>query len=212
MQYEDDPIIEQRPWGFFAFVVSALTVLLTTGTQPAEQGNAGAKPIVGPVIALAAAAPRNVDVRPKNLGAPSETAVPLTMEPDESIALFEATSARQDVPGREPGVISFETKSIVTTEKAVAAVFVLKRSQSQNGPTRVRWASRSGTADAAIDFSDASGTALMADHQRQAALYVPLRNDLLKEGDETFEVCLHSAAHARLDRLRCAEGTIRDDD
>jgi hypothetical protein len=38
-------------------------------------------------------------------------------------------------------VISFETKSIVTTEKAVAAVFVLKRSQPQNGLARVRWAS-----------------------------------------------------------------------
>ena len=202
MQYEEDPTIEQRPWGFFAFVVSALTVLLIAGKQPAEPAQADSKVTFPPIIARAAAAPADLEARPKNLDGQSETAVPPTMESDEPRA----------VPRRTSDVISFETKSVVTTEKAVAAVFVLKRSQPMSGLARVRWEARSGTADAAIDFSDASGTAVMADGQRQVALYVPLRNDLLKEGDETFKVCLHSPEHARLDRLRCVEATVRDDD
>jgi hypothetical protein len=208
---EDDPTIEQRPWGFFTFVVSAVTLLLIAGRQPADQTQAKSNATLAPVIALAAAAPGNSNDRPQTLGVESESAVPPTMESDERLPPAEATVARKAARGNSE-VISFETKSIVTTEKAVAAVFVLTRSKPMSGLTRVRWESRSGTADAAVDFSDASGTAVVAEGQRQAALYVPLRNDLLQEADETFKVCLHSAQHARLAAVRCAEATIRDDD
>jgi hypothetical protein len=52
----------------------------------------------------------------------------------------------------------------------------------------------------------------MGRRQRQLAIYVPLRNDLLKEDDETFKVCLRSPRYTRIDGLRCAEATILDDD
>lgn len=51
-----------------------------------------------------------------------------------------------------------------------------------------------------------------ADGQRQLAIYVPLRNDPLKEEDETFKVCLRSPRQSRIDESSCAEATIRDDD
>jgi hypothetical protein len=51
-----------------------------------------------------------------------------------------------------------------------------------------------------------------ADGQAQRAIYVPLRNDLLKEGDETFTVQLMSPQNARLAGGASAEATIRDDD
>jgi hypothetical protein len=52
-----------------------------------------------------------------------------------------------------------------------------------------------------------------ADGQAQRAIYVPLRNDLLKEGDETFTVQLMSPQNARLAAGGAsAEATIRDDD
>ena len=76
----------------------------------------------------------------------------------------------------------------------------------------MQWAVHSGSADAAIDFSDASGTIRFADGQRQLAIYVPLRDDLLKEDSETFEVCLRSPRRARIGAAPCAEATIRDDD
>jgi hypothetical protein len=51
-----------------------------------------------------------------------------------------------------------------------------------------------------------------ADGQAQRAIYVPLRNDLLKEGDETFTVRLKSPQNARLGDTASATATIRDDD
>ena len=76
----------------------------------------------------------------------------------------------------------------------------------------MQWAVHSGSADAAIDFSDAHGTVRFADGQRQLAIFVPLRNDHLKEESETFKVCLRSPRQARIGSVSCAEATIRDDD
>jgi hypothetical protein len=109
--------------------------------------------------------------------------------------------------------ISFDSPSIVTTESSVAAVFLIKRSQPLRGRARVQWSANSGTADAGIDFaSNASGSVEFADGQAQRAIYVPLRNDLLKEEDETFTVELLSPSNARLGTIPRAEATIRDDD
>ena len=60
-----------------------------------------------------------------------------------------------------------------------------------------------------IDFS---GSVEFAVGQAQRAIYVPLRNDLSKEQDETFTVQLHSPAGARLGKASTATATIRDDD
>jgi serine/threonine protein kinase len=109
--------------------------------------------------------------------------------------------------------ISFESRTVVTSESSVAAVFLIKRSQPLRGRVRVSWTAVSGTADAGIDFaSNASGTVEFADGQAQRAIYVPLRNDLLKEGDETFTVRLSSPQSARLGAISQAEAIIRDDD
>ena len=61
-----------------------------------------------------------------------------------------------------------------------------------------KWAVQSGSADAGIDFSDASRTIRFATGQQQRAIYVPLRNDTLKEPNETFRVCIRSPQQARL--------------
>ena len=109
--------------------------------------------------------------------------------------------------------ISFDSPSIVTTESSVAAVFLIKRAQPLRGRARVQWSAKSGTADAGIDFaSNASGSVEFADGQAQRAIYVPLRNDLLKEEDETFTVELLSPSNAQAGKAARAEATIRDDD
>ena len=101
----------------------------------------------------------------------------------------------------------------MTSEGSVAAVFLVKRSQPLSGRTRIQWQAISGTADAGIDFaSNAAGAVEFADGQAQRAIYVPLRNDLLKEEDETFSVRLQSAQGARLGKANTVEATIRDDD
>ena len=95
----------------------------------------------------------------------------------------------------------------------MAAVFLIKRSQPLRGRARVQWSATSGTADAGIDFaSNASGSVEFADGQAQRAIYVPLRNDLLKEDDETFTVELLSPSERATGQAARAEATIRDDD
>jgi hypothetical protein len=92
-------------------------------------------------------------------------------------------------------------------------VFLIKRSQPLRGRARVQWSALSGSADAGIDFaSSAAGSVEFADGQAQRAIYVPLRNDVLKEDDETFTVRLVSPQHARLGAGAHAEAVIRDDD
>ncbi len=109
--------------------------------------------------------------------------------------------------------ISFESPSIVTSETSVAAVFLIKRSQPLSGRVSVSWKAVSGTADAGIDFaSSASGTVTFADGQAQRAIYVPLRNDLLKEQGRIVFVDLVAPKSARLGKSARAEAIIRDDD
>jgi hypothetical protein len=109
--------------------------------------------------------------------------------------------------------ISFDPDGIVTSEGSVAAVFVIKRSQPLTERARVKWRATSGSADAGIDFaSSAAGSVEFAVGQAQRAIYVPLRNDLLPEEEETFKVELHSPTGARLGKARTATAAIRDDD
>jgi hypothetical protein len=92
-------------------------------------------------------------------------------------------------------------------------VFLIKRSQPLKGRVSVSWRAVSGSADAGIDFaSAAAGTVTFADGQAQRAIYVPLRNDLLKEPDESFYVELLGPKSARLGKSPRAEAIIRDDD
>lgn len=92
-------------------------------------------------------------------------------------------------------------------------MFVVKRSPPLTGRVRVQWSAESGTARAGVDFAaNAHGAVEFADGQSQRAIYVPLRNDLKKEGDETFSVRLHSPQGAKLGPIARAEAIIRDDD
>ena len=138
---------------------------------------------------------------------------PALLSPVSPATAIEAPPKPAPTPPAALSEISFDSTSIVTTESSVAAVFIIKRSQPLKGRVRVQWTAISGTADAGIDFaSNASGSVEFADGQAQRAIYVPLRNDLLKEPDETFYVELLPTKTARLGKGSRAEAIIRDDD
>jgi hypothetical protein len=199
-------IPQTRAVGFFVFAACALLAIIFTterhggASPPTAAGFAARSPDTDGQVGAAEAG----DV------APDEHARPQRVEtrtvPSDDIERKSDGSANE-----APSTLVFESRSFVTSEKAVAAVFIVKRTRAVSGSAMVHWAALSGSADAGIDFSDASGTARFADGQRQLAIYVLLRNDLLKERDETFQVCLRSAWHARIVG-KCSEATIRDDD
>jgi serine/threonine protein kinase len=223
----------QRGWGFSAFIACAIVtifiaaqrqdgpdeqpVVATSSEQvPAESASTAALPPLSSSVAGSVERPRDAL---SSISANESFASETTLTSTAPAMLSPAVAARSSEPPpvkRSPASlseISFDSPSIVTTESSVAAVFLIKRAQPLRGRARVQWTATSGTADAGIDFaSSASGSVEFADGQAQRAIYVPLRNDLLKEDDETFTVELQSPSNTRLGKAARAEATIRDDD
>ncbi|HEY0686273.1 MAG TPA: Calx-beta domain-containing protein [Steroidobacter sp.] len=154
----------------------------------------------------------NAKLDSKEAGAISAEVHPALKPPDAQPPSSSDPNRKSPATDAPLAAVTFASRSIVTSEQSVAAVFILKRTQLVRGRASVQWSARSGRADSGIDFHKASGTARFADGQRQVAIYVPLRNDLLKEEDETFKVCLRSPQQARIGGKSCAEATILDDD
>lgn len=218
----EELVPRQRSWGFFVFLACAFVVTFIAVQRRSERDDATA---VG--ASAAGAATETITTAPSAnvMGAPVATLGSGDSYPrnaDASQPAAEAGSAPiAPAPAAAPqkkaappaSEITFESAEIVTSEGSVAAVFLIKRSQPLTGRTRVRWNAVSGSADAGIDFaSDASGSVEFADGQAQRAIYVPLRNDLLKEEEESFSVRLQSPQGARLGKTNTATATIRDDD
>jgi hypothetical protein len=77
----------------------------------------------------------------------------------------------------------------------------------------VNWKIAGGTAAVDEDLiASPGGKVHFADGQGQRAIYIPLRNDLDTEGDETFALELASPQRGRLGSVSRIEATIRDDD
>lgn len=213
-----DLMPKQRSWGFFAFIACALLLAYFAFQRQSalDDGDAPAPPIM-PSVASSPPAPEPEQVAQPEVEA--TTTVPTQADATPATTASQPTAAAAPVAARSrPAAapmseISFESTSIVTSETSVAAVFLIKRSQPLSGRVSVSWKAVSGTADAGIDFaSQATGTVTFADGQAQRAIYVPLRNDLLKEDDETFYVELIAPKSARLGKNARAEAIIRDDD
>jgi serine/threonine protein kinase len=214
----EDLMPKQRSWGFFAFIACALLV-----TYFAFQRNNGPDDAAAPSLLPAATSLPPAQSPPdatKTGVEDTASSAPAAAAPEPEEAAPAATSAVAPVAASKPkpaaapiSEISFESSSVVTSETSVAAVFLIKRSQPLSGRVSVSWKAVSGSADAGIDFaSDATGTVTFADGQAQRAIYVPLRNDRMKEGDETFYVELGSPKSARIGAIGRAQAIIRDDD
>lgn len=218
----DEIVPHQRGWGFFVFLACAFAVTFIA-VQRRNESDATTAATDEPSTHLAPSATLPLATPTSLMGAP----ISIAGASDARVRSTPATSAASPAPtppqapveqGRKKAAppaseIVFESSEIVTSEGSVAAVFLIKRSQPLNGRARVRWSAVSGSADAGIDFaSNASGSVEFADGQAQRAIYVPLRNDLLKEEEETFTVRLQSPQGARLGQTNKATATIRDDD
>ena len=213
----------QGSWGFYAFIACTLAAIYLASRHPITRppSTAGTTAIQTPaaIVGEATARPSHADDARKLLTgaavAGGAVADPLADASAADVPAVPAAiaPARTPTPAAALSAISFGAETIVTSESAIAAVFLVKRSQPLTGRVFVQWKAHSGTADAGIDFTSESGGKIsFADGQAQRALYIPLRNDLIKEDDETFSVQLHSPQGARLGTPARAQATILDDD
>ncbi len=218
----------QRSWGFFAFLACALgLVFIGSQRQTEHEPDAGGSnkpavtqaelPIAPPGLMGAPATDRStgdsrISSAALGLGT-SEGGAPIASA-DEPSAETPAERAPTEKPTQKPtSEISFESANIATSESSLAAVFVIKRSEPLSRRIQIRWRAMSGTAEAGVDFaSDAMGTIEFLEGQTQRAIYVPLRNDVLKEGDETFSIELEVVRGGGHLASSTAQATILDDD
>lgn len=139
-----------------------------------------------------------------------ETEPPAATAPATKERARRAPSANR--PPEPTSDVSLESVNIVTSESALAAVFILKRSEPLSHRVEVRWRAESGTAKVGVDLSaNVSGIAVLPEGHTRRAIYVPLLNDQTKEDDETFTLRLEAVRGARLVH-DTAYATILDDD
>lgn len=224
-----------RGWGFFAFLAAVSAVmyfavrhggddrLLPSSEASLENAAQAHQTVAEPDEPLIMAAPVGADIgmgaarhltgSVRNPGFSNEQLLPES-SPVASPTTSEARAVTA-TPQRKPpaSVIAFSSSEIETSEGAISAVFVVERTGSLAGRSTVHWKIESGTAQAGEDFISAeSGTIEFLDGQSRRAIYIPLRDDLEREGDETFSIVLTSAQRARLGETTRIEATIRDDD
>ncbi|MDY6947611.1 MAG: protein kinase [Pseudomonadota bacterium] len=207
-----DLMPKQRSWGFFAFIACALLVTYFAFQRQTAQDAGKAPPPL--IVPAASSLPGPAPVQASQPEVEAAKSAPVEQDAAAAPVAAAPLAAAKPRPAAAPvSEITFESSSIVTSESSVAAVFLIKRSQPLAGRISVSWKAVSGSADAGIDFaSEASGTVTFADGQAQRAIYVPLRNDLLKEQDESFYIELFAPKSARLGKTVRAEAIIRDDD
>lgn len=211
-----------RSWGFVAFAAAAFALVFIAVRRPDDRPATVPPVATGAqsVTAMAAPLPGALSssiIEPDHTAsspAPASEKKPLADEPSAPLQTASAVAVGKPkaAAGSNLGEVSFDSDSIVTSESSIAAVFVVKRKAPLKGRVVVGWKARGVSAEAESDFLAESGTIEFADGQATRAIYVPLRNDQVKEEDETFSVVLQSPEGVRLGSASQAVATIRDDD
>jgi hypothetical protein len=107
-------------------------------------------------------------------------------------------------------VIAFDNATVAVSDRAYAAVLLLKRTGSTQDPAIVRWRTVVGSAKPGTDYQNIdSGIARFADRQSIRALYVPLTPNRNAQGSRSFTVELSNASGgAALGQIRRTVVTI----
>ena len=113
----------------------------------------------------------------------------------------------------EPGVIGLETSVLSVNENAGTVDVNILRTAGSDGEITVDYQTFAATATAGVDYQAVSGTAVLADGQTVATVSVPILNDVLSEGSETFTFTIDNVTGgAALLVPRTAIITVIDDE
>ncbi|MFT3787846.1 MAG: Calx-beta domain-containing protein [Tepidisphaeraceae bacterium] len=89
-----------------------------------------------------------------------------------------------------PGIIGFDATTLTVNETAGVATLNLSRPNTSIGAASVTWTSIDGTAANGADFTGGTGTVSFAAGEYTKSILIPINNDALSEGLETFSVTL----------------------
>ncbi|MBI3408200.1 MAG: right-handed parallel beta-helix repeat-containing protein [Planctomycetes bacterium] len=108
--------------------------------------------------------------------------------------------------------VQFTAPAYVVTENGAAAIIVVTRTGSAAGTVTVDYATSDGTAVLGPDYTGAFGTLTFNDGETSKTLTIPIQDDSLAEGDETFTIRLMNPGGVSLGSLTEAVVTIADND
>ena len=96
---------------------------------------------------------------------------------------------------------------------ANSATFTVTLAPASSGEVRVLYQTVSGSATEDVDFVRTNGQLIFTAGQTTKTISVPIKGDLIAEGDETFTVVLSAPVNATLNpNATTGTGTITDDD
>jgi hypothetical protein len=112
-----------------------------------------------------------------------------------------------------PGVLDFSASNFSVDETAGTATINVSRTRGSSGPVAVNYSFTDGSATATLDYTPVTGTLLFGDQQITASFTVPILDDLIAEGNETFNVVLSAPTNgAALGPNSTATVTILDNE
>ncbi len=110
------------------------------------------------------------------------------------------------------GSVGFSGTQYQVAEDAVSLTITVQRNEGDQGTGSIDYATADSTALAGADYAATSGTLNFADGQISASFSVPITDDAVSEGLETFIVTLSNPLGVDLGSVDYAEVSILDDE
>jgi hypothetical protein len=141
-----------------------------------------------------------------------------TYEPDEGFTLTTTLLAGNVNVADPVGVATIvdqlpyiqAVNPVTVNEGAGQAVFTVTLSNASKEPVTVRYTTADGTATGGADYTPVTGLITFAPGETSKTIAVPILNDTVYEGDETFKLTLSEPVNAGLPTPDVL-GTIQDD-
>ena len=114
-----------------------------------------------------------------------------------------------------PTLTFSETSRIYTGGEGGTVEFVVQLDAPSGQPVTVNYRTRDGTATEGEDYTETSGTLTIPPGETQGTIRVPVKDDNINEGDESFmlDLSVNSQSNTQVDgQQRTATGTITDND
>jgi hypothetical protein len=109
-----------------------------------------------------------------------------------------------------PGLVAFQLSEARVDEDAATAALTVTRQGANAGVATVAYATADGTAKAAQDYAEKTGTVTFGPGETTKQIKIAISADTANEADETFSVALSNAGGAALAAPRTETVTIQD--
>jgi Protein kinase domain len=162
------------------------------------------------VVAQVASSPV-IDAPPA--GAPPEVSTPAALPPAAAIDAGAPSGKTQGQAGFPPGLVSFDTPTMIVSNRAVVAAIPLRHLNRAKLAVDVTWRIIEGSARSGRDYGGAStGVETFVEGNTFRILYVPIVTNVRATGDRTFTVELTgTSAGATVGTMRRMVVTILGD-